>query len=49
MVNEAEEFAEQDRIAKERPSPIVLFVRRAYRTRFLFVEPEYPETEESER
>lgn len=37
------------RITEERPSPIVLFVRRAYRTRFLFVEPEYPESEESER
>jgi len=34
---------EVKRIREERPTPLVLFVRRGYRTKFLFVEPEYPE------
>ena len=35
-------------VGEAKPTPIVLFVRRSWRTKFLFVEPEYPETEESE-
>ena len=39
----------QARVGENRPALIVLFVRRGYRTKFLFVEPEYPENQAAGR
>ena len=36
-------------VGERRPALIVLFVRRGYRTKFLFVEPEYPENQAAGR